>query len=102
MDTPSSTSSASGNRATLCSSLSRVAFTAAMLAHPPRAPGPPGPPGAEQRFWRPDPLRRALVPFDPWAAPPLLDAAVLLGAKHAGTNTAKGRLAVATESSCES
>ena len=44
----------------LATANSTFSFTAAMLAHPPRAPAPPGPPGAEQRFWRPDPLRRAL------------------------------------------
>ena len=74
----------------LATANSTFSFTAAMLAHPPRAPPPP-PPGGVDRFWRPDPLRRALVPFDPWAAPPLLDAAVLLSERRAGANTAKGR-----------
>ena len=75
----------------LATAASTFSFTAAMLAHeiaeiaPPPPPPPPssalpngGAPPA--RFWRPDPLLGALVEFDPWQAP------VLLNACHSGTH----------------
>jgi len=78
----------------LATAASTFSFSAAMLAHdlapeiapeiaPEVAPPPPSTPpcgGARPgRFWRPDPAAGALVEFDPWAAP------VLLNAYHSGT-----------------
>ena len=75
----------------LATAASTFSFTAAMLAHEiaeiaPPPPPPPPPPSAlpdggapPARFWRPDPVVGALVEFDPWEAP------VLLNACHSGT-----------------
>tara|TARA_B100000795_G_C22391003_1_gene283366 strand:- start:187 stop:528 length:342 start_codon:yes stop_codon:yes gene_type:complete len=89
----------------LATAASTFSFTAAMLAHeiaheiapPPPPPPPPSPSPSPSptpspssallgggappaRFWRPDPTAGALVAFDPWAAP------VLLNACHSGTH----------------
>ena len=72
----------------LATAASTFSFTAAMLAHGIAEIAPPPPPpsalpdgGAPPaRFWRPDPVVGALVEFDPWEAP------VLLNACHSGTH----------------
>tara|TARA_B100000780_G_scaffold129366_1_gene90705 strand:+ start:53 stop:337 length:285 start_codon:yes stop_codon:yes gene_type:complete len=73
----------------LATAASTFSFTAAMLAHEIAEIAPPSPPppsalpdgGAPPaRFWRPDPVVGALVEFDPWEAP------VLLNACHSGTH----------------
>ena len=98
----------------LATAASTFSFSAAMLAHdlapeiaPEIAPGiapeiasgiappPPSTPpcgGARPgRFWRPDPAAGALVEFDPWGAP------VLLNACHSGTRFRKEAQAAAGE-----
>ena len=54
----------------LATANSTFSFTAALLAQPSR----PSPPGAPARFWRPDPAAQALVEYEPWDAPVLLNA----------------------------
>jgi len=86
----------------LATAASTFSFSAAMLAHnlapeiaPEVAPPPPSTPpcgGARPgRFWRPDPAAGALVEFDPWAAP------VLLNACHSGTRFRKEAHAAACD-----
>ena len=57
----------------------QVAHEIAREIAPPPHSTPPGSGARPGRFWRPDPAAGALVEFDPWGAP------VLLNACHSGT-----------------